>query len=88
MSEQKQAMGGVRVKALVWSGEYRPVSRPQLYQIWPDNGGSGAPDDPLETFDGFMLYSPDMMALGIYPTIEAAKTAANEDYTALEVDHE
>lgn len=72
----------VRVKPLVWAGEYRPVASPQTYQIWPDNGGSGAPDDPIETFDGFMLYSPTMMCLGIHQTIESAKTAAQADYEA------
>jgi len=70
------------VKPLVWSDGYRPASSPQLYQIWPDNGGSGAPDDPIENFDGFMLYSPEMRALGVHPSIEAAKAAAQADYTA------
>lgn len=72
----------VRVKPLVWVDKYRPVASPQAYQIWPDNGGSGAPDDPIEIFDGFMLYSPTMMGLGIHSTIEAAKAAAQADYEA------
>lgn len=73
---------GVRIKALKWLDGYRPASTPHLYQIWPDNGGSGAPDDPLEIFDGFMLYSPNMMALGVHQTIESAKAAAQADYEA------
>jgi len=72
----------VKVKPLVWRDEYRPVASPQTYQIWPDNGGSGAPDDPIETFDGFMLYSPTMLGLGVHQTIEAAKAAAQADYNA------
>ena len=74
--------GRVRVKALVWSEGYRPIASPQPYQIWPDNGGSGAPDDPIENFDGVMLYDPHMMTLGIHLSIEAAKAAAQADYEA------
>lgn len=70
----------VTVKPLVWTGEYRPVSSPQHYQVWSDNGGSGAPDDPVEIFDGFMLFSPTMTTLGIHRNIEAAKAAAQADY--------
>lgn len=74
--------GAVKAKPLVWSDDYRPVASPQSYQIWPDNGGSGAPDDPIETFDGYMLYSPTMMALGVHPTPEAAQVSAQADYEA------
>ena len=83
IAERDAALAGaVKVKPLVWSDDYRPVASPQSYQIWPDNGGSGAPDDPIETFDGYMLYSPTMMALGVHPTPEAAKAAAKADYEA------
>lgn len=82
-AERDSALAGaVKVRPLVWSDGYRPVASPQSYQIWPDNGGSGAPDDPIETFDGYMLYSPTMMALGVHPTPEAAKAAAQADYEA------
>ena len=72
----------VKVKPLVWvewDGGHRSLSS-EFYQIWTDNGGSGAPDDPLEVFDGFMLYNPHMIALGVYPTIEAAQAAAQADH--------
>ncbi|WP_068305893.1 hypothetical protein [Pararhodobacter sp. CCB-MM2] len=72
--------GAVRVRGLEWAGKYRPMATPEPYQIWPDNGASGAPDDPFESYRNYMLYSPHMMVIGEFDTIEEAKEAAQVDY--------
>jgi len=69
-----------KVKPLEWLELNDPIGHPQPYQIWKDNGGSGAPDDPLEVFEGYMLYSPQMAAMGVYSSIDDAKAAAQADY--------
>lgn len=77
------ARPAVKVKPLVWeTGTDTITASPQMYSIWKDNGGSGAPDDPFVTFNNYMLYSPHMAALGEYKMVGEAEAAAQADYEA------
>ena len=75
----------VRVKALTWStlgADPSCIAQQFPYQIWPHNGGSGAPDDPFIKFNNFRVFEPFMMnCVGDeYETLDEAKAAAQADF--------
>lgn len=75
------------VRDLVWEDDF--IASPFPYQIWADNGGSGAPDDPFEKFNNFRVFEPFLMhpigpkgdGSDEFETLEEAKAAAQQDYT-------
>jgi len=70
-----------RLPELVWDESH--IASPSPYQIWTDNGGSGATDDPFEDYEGFAVYEPIIMGrVGLFPTLEAAKAAAQAHHNA------
>lgn len=69
-----------KVKPLDWSGDSVDIASPEPYQIWKDNGGSGAPDDPFVVYFNYMAFDPHMHSLGEFKTKGEAKAAAQDDW--------
>ena len=88
MSEQKQAMGGMRVKPLEWecvgwSGGSGVQGEDD--DAWEAQTGQSSLCYRIDWFgvDKFRLETPDEIATPAYhPTLEDAKAAAQADYTA------
>lgn len=75
----------VVVKPLEWlqrshSGGGHRVASPDPYQLWADNGGSGAPDDPFVKYENYAVFDPNMKMIGEFVDTEEAKAAAQADY--------
>ena len=85
-AENKRLREALEIKPLEWSDEL--IASPFPYQIWSDNGGSGAPDDPFIKFNNYRVFEPILMSSvgsnndGLYEfkTLKDAKKAAQDHY--------